>query len=165
MRRRAYTAAALILAGAMTVGGCSGPHSTPQRTGGSSPSPSLAGTSVPEMQRFASVKLPGDASGVRVTSQWSSLGTQRYWVRFDTTEAGADAFCSGNRLGGPLVAADGLDAATRKKYGVTGGSKKEPHTCSAEAIGASAVERDALITYPGSGKATVYLIAYEMPAR
>lgn len=156
--RSAWTAA-LVLAGVMTVGGCSGPHSQPQRT---TAAPS-AGASVAEMQKFASVTLPAGASGVQVTPQKSPQGTKQYRVVFTTSESGANAFCSGNQLGGSLVQARGLDRATRKKFGVTGDSKEKPRTCASVVNGETSVQRDVLVTFPGGDKAKVYLLAYEMP--
>lgn len=152
--------AALALAGVITVGGCAGPHSHPQRTGGTAPS---AGAGVAQMQKFASVTLPTGATGVQVTPQKSAQGTRQYRVVFTTTESGANAFCSGNQLGGALVQARGLDQATRKKFGVTGDSKEKPRTCASVVNGATSVQRDVLVTFPGDGKATVYLLAYELP--
>lgn len=90
-------------------------------------------------------------------------GTKQYRVVFTTSESGANAFCSGNQLGGSLVRARGLDRATRKKFGVTGDSKEKPRTGASVVNGATSVQRDVLVTFPGGGKATVYLLAYEMP--
>lgn len=165
IRRTAWGAAALALVGVVAVGGCGrsdGGTGRTSRSAAPSAAPSPTATTAAAVQRFASVTIPAGATDVRIVAQTTAQDTPQYQVRFTTTEKQADAFCSGNQLGGPLVYARSLDAATKKKYGIEGGSKQKPRTCGSVVNGSAAVQRDVLVTYPGGGKAVVHLVAYEL---
>lgn len=154
------TAIALCL----LLAGCSDPAGGGRKAAATpSASPTL-GNTLADVERFAHVKAPPDATASRVWATRDQEGPV-YIARFTTTEAAAQEFCARNGLGGALPWIKPVDRELRERFHIEGKSAKPLRNCESSSPQNMRVQRVVLVTFTAQGQAVVHLHAFLMPKR
>ena len=169
MRQPVARITAVIAAGAACcamLSGCNGSRSGRNHASASpSAAPPKLGTSVRDLEQFAGVTLPSDATDTRISARRNQNDDAVYLARFSTSAKNAEAFCSGNGLGGSLPWLKPLDEKTRQRFGIAETTQKRPRNCRASARQDPRVQREVIVVFPRGNTAVVHLLAYAVPSR